>query len=80
MYNWDLNKIYNGVNSKEFKNDLKKTKELVEAFNSFDYSTKNSTEVFKRAFIMMEELDKLFTSLYEYLSLRLSINLNTSTS
>ena len=74
MYNWDLEKIYNGVDSKEFKDDFELLKSLIKEANEFDYSVKGSTQVFKKAFFLNEKIEIVFMGLGEYLSLRLSVN------
>ena len=73
MYNWDLERIYPSIDSKEFKEDFNKTKELgQEALNMKLESLDDFREFIKKE----EEANKYAASIGEYLSLRLSVDTN----
>lgn len=73
MYNWDLERIYPSIDSKEFKEDFNKTKELgQEALNMKLESLDDFREFIKKE----EEASKYADSIGEYLSLRLSVDTN----
>ncbi len=74
MYDWDLNKIYNGVNSDEFKNDMNKLDSTVDKLLEFKFEPKKSIDVVEKYLVLDLESDKLFGYLYGYLSLRTSVN------
>ena len=74
MYDWDLNKIYNGVNSEEFKNDMNKLDSTVDKLLEFKFEPKKSIDVVEKYLVLDLESDKLFGYLYGYLSLRTSVN------
>lgn len=74
MYNWDLEKIYNGFDSKEFKADVAKAEELVKEMLSYDVSKRESIEVFKGLFKLEESFNEVLSNLYIYAELRTAVN------
>ena len=71
MYDWDLNKIYNGVNSEEFKNDMNKLDSIVDKLLEFKFVPKKSIDVVEKYLVLDLESDIL-------LPIRLSIFKNIS--
>ncbi len=73
MYNWDLEKIYNGY-SEEFEADFKKAEETLEKMGEIDYSEPSSIKVVEKYYRILNEVAPLFESLFTYPSLRMSVN------
>ena len=74
MYDWDLNKIYNGIESSEFKSDLKKIDTLIDELDKYSFDKPNDMALARGFFIKEQELFKLLGGIGNYLSLRLSVN------
>lgn len=74
MYDWDLNKIYNGVDSKEFKDDLKTLESKINELLSFNFNPKKSIDVVRNYYLLSQEVEKLSYDLGNYLGLRQSVN------
>ena len=74
MYDWDLNKIYNGVDSKEFKDDLNTLESKINELLSFNFSPKKSIDVVRNYYLLSQEVEKLSYDLGNYLGLRQSVN------
>ena len=74
MYDWDLNKIYNGCDSSEFKADMAKGKELIEELNNYDFSKKADMATARGFFVKSQEVYKVLGGIGHYLMLRLSVN------
>lgn len=74
MYEWNLKRIYDGYDSKEFKEDFKKAEELIKLANEINFNDKNNLEIFKSSFKLMQEVEKVIGDLFLYAELRLSTN------
>ena len=74
MYDWDLNKIYNGIESEEFKNDLKKIDTLIEELDKYEFNKPNDIALARGFFVKEQELFKVIGGIGNYLGLRLSVN------
>ena len=74
MYDWDLEKIYKGIDSKEYKNDFKELELLIEKMNNYSFPNGKNLSAIKDAIMMSERLEELANFLAGYLSLRLSVN------
>lgn len=74
MYDWDLNKIYNGVDSKEFINDLNTLESKINELLSFDFNPKKSIDVVRKYYLLSQEVEYLSYFLGNYLGLRQSVN------
>jgi len=73
-YNWDLNKIYNGFDSKEFSDDYQKVEDLIQKINDIDVSEKSNLNVFKNIYKYLLEAEKISYELGLYTELNLSVN------
>lgn len=73
MYEWNLEKIYQGFNE-EYKSDVKKAEEIVKKFDEIDYNKKHSIEIVKEYAKLYNECEYILECLYSYPSLRSSSN------
>ncbi len=76
MYEWNLDRIYNGFGSKEFNDDFESLKKIISDIKSYDISVKGDINVFKGLFKLDEKMTDLIDKLFGYTSLRLSVNSN----
>lgn len=73
---WDLSPLYEGINTEKFQNDVKALAEKSAAFNAFAAKLPETDRgaVLHRALELQEEIVALAMPLFEYASLRSSVN------
>jgi len=74
MYNWNLNKIYPSFEEGEFKNDVNKALEFIDAANKIDYSKPNDIETLRKGFKSVMGYSEILYNLGSFVQLRLSCN------
>ena len=73
---WDLTPLYPGIDSEKFQNDLKALTETVAVYNAFaaDLPEADRGAVIRRGLELQERLMTLAGPMFEYASLRSSVN------
>ena len=77
MENWDLRKLYESYESKEFQNDIKKLDVLLERANEFKnlFKSADKAEIILTDYLLLDvELNELVGRLYSFVSLSSATN------